>query len=156
MSSPSLGPPVHLKPILLGPSPPEAQKPEVRTSLIKTPKSLGSCIYINTHPTTRPKQILHYPNPPKVSKKGRLEPENLGLEHHYIPLPTYHYISEIVYYIYHIQEVLIFCSPPFSTVCYSLGISMIFKKHKFNTKCLSKSILLFLHFLKYTLHNVNH
>ena len=46
VSSPSLGPPAHPKAILLGPSLPEAQKPEARTSLIKTTKSLGSCMYI--------------------------------------------------------------------------------------------------------------
>ena len=56
--------------------PSEAQKSEAHMSLIKTPKSLGSCMYINTRSTAHSKQILHYPNPLKSQdlKKGRLEP----------------------------------------------------------------------------------
>ena len=58
----------HPKPILLGPSLLEAQKPETLPSLIKTPKSFGSCKYIITRLTARLKQIFDYPNPPKAGK----------------------------------------------------------------------------------------
>ena len=81
-------PPARPKVILLGSSPPEARKPEARTSLIKIPKSLGFCMYINTRPTARPQQILTYPNPPearnlkKRQARARPKPENLRLAHH--------------------------------------------------------------------------
>ena len=84
VSSPSLGPPAHPKAILVDSSPPEAQKPEARTSLTKTPKILGSCMYINTRLPARPKQILHLPNPPKAQnlkkKAGSSPPEAQKLE----------------------------------------------------------------------------
>ena len=88
VSSPSLGPPAHPKAILVDSSPPEAQKPEARTLLTKTPKILGSCMYINTRLPAHPKQILHYPNPPearnikKRQAQVRPKPENLRLAHH--------------------------------------------------------------------------
>ena len=88
VSSLSLGLPAHPKAFLLGSSPPEARKPEAHTSLTKTPKIFCSCMYINTRLPTRPKQILHYPNPPEVRnlKKSqarvRPKPENLRLAHH--------------------------------------------------------------------------
>ena len=81
-------PPARPKPFLLGSSPPEARKPEARTSLTKTPKILCSCMYINTRLPARPKQILHYPNPPearnlkKSQARVRPKPENLRLAHH--------------------------------------------------------------------------
>ena len=88
VSSQSPGPPAHPKAFLLASSPPEAQKPEARTSLTKTPKILGSCMYINTHLPARPKQILHYPNLPKAQnlkkRQARVcpKPKNLRLAHH--------------------------------------------------------------------------
>ena len=81
-------PPARPKAFLLGSSPPEARKPEARTSLTKTPKILCSCMYINTRLPARPKQILHYPNPPearnlkKRQARVRPKPENLRLAHH--------------------------------------------------------------------------
>ena len=46
-------------------------------------------MYINTRLPARPKQILHYPNPPearnlkKSQARVRPKPENLRLAHHY-------------------------------------------------------------------------
>ena len=46
-------------------------------------------MYINTRLPARPKQILHYPNPPearnlkKRQARVRPKPENLRLAHHY-------------------------------------------------------------------------
>ena len=63
---------IRSKQILHYPNLPKAQKPEVRTSLIKTPQCLGSHKYIITHLTARPKQIFHFQNTyPRISKKAR-------------------------------------------------------------------------------------
>ena len=64
---------VRPKQILHYPNLPKAQKPEVRTSLIKTPQCLGSHKYIITHLTARPKQIFHFQNTSEAQnlKKAR-------------------------------------------------------------------------------------
>ena len=88
VSSLSLGPPARPKAFLLSSSPPQARKPEAHTSLTKTPKILGSCMYINTRLPAHPKQILPYPNPPEAQNlkkrqaRARPKPKNLRLAHH--------------------------------------------------------------------------
>ena len=63
-------------------------------------------MYINTRLPARPKQILHYPNPPEAwnlkKRQARLrpKPENLRFTHHYKKyMPNNAWKVEIAFYV---------------------------------------------------------